>query len=90
MLTDIVHSYCQTTNYQLFVYGFFRFPEYSKERTWEVTGQQRMFTPPWHLPLSLLEVRECPAPVLYFIGFLILNTVGYIMSLRVMLTKILT
>uniref|UniRef100_K1QQF0 Cytosolic Fe-S cluster assembly factor NBP35 n=1 Tax=Magallana gigas TaxID=29159 RepID=K1QQF0_MAGGI len=36
------------------VYGFFGFPDYDKEHTAGVTGQQRMLTPPWQLILSLI------------------------------------
>lgn len=60
-----------------FSVGFF---DYNKEHTSDVTGQQRLLTPPWHqfIPLIFVEVRVCFAPVLYFsIGLLLWNTVRY-------------
>lgn len=45
-----------------------------------VDNVERLLTPPWQLilPLIVLEVRFCLAPILYFsFGVLILNTIYY-------------
>lgn len=80
MLTDVLHTFCLVINIHPIVSLFVRFPDYDKEHTAGVTGQQRMLTNPWHLilPLISVEVRICSAPVLYFsFVLLILNTDRY-------------
>lgn len=62
---------------------FFHFPDYHKEHTAGLTGQQRMLTPPWHLILPLLFVKfsVCYAPVLNCpFGLLILNTEHHVIT----------
>lgn len=46
------------------------FPDYDKWHMADVTGQQRVLTPEWHLilPLIYYKVLVCSAPVLYFLS----------------------
>lgn len=80
MLTDVVHTYYSAIIIHQIVFGFSRFPDFDKAHTADVTGQQKMFTSPWHLALSLIlvEPNVCTAHVLYISsGFVIKNTVRY-------------
>lgn len=52
-LTDDFYTYCYVViNYQI-IYWFFCFPNYDREHTANVTGQQRTLISLWHSILSL-------------------------------------